>query len=141
MTEFIFASTREKRSIIFYCVMKLAWGSEKYIVCWARNDRSGLARFKSDIWKLRGKEEGAVHILLLLCSDTRKWKGQFWTKNCLIGNENVVYKKIIICANVSELRNIGRCLYQLDVSGRILRVKRGGSVQLQYKNKYCVVGE
>jgi ribosomal protein L37AE/L43A len=53
MAEFV-RNLRENRSLIFYCVMKLEWGKEEYTFCCTRNERSGLARFKLGIWKLRG---------------------------------------------------------------------------------------
>jgi hypothetical protein len=34
--------------------MKQEWTREEYIVCSTRNERSGLAWFKTGIWKLRG---------------------------------------------------------------------------------------
>jgi hypothetical protein len=34
---------REKRSLIFYCEMKLEWAREENTVCSTRNERSGFA--------------------------------------------------------------------------------------------------
>jgi hypothetical protein len=64
--------------------MKQEWAREQYISC-KRNERSGLAWFKTGIRKLRGmrkgfekgrcplcsEDEDAIHILLK-CSETRK---------------------------------------------------------------------
>jgi hypothetical protein len=50
----MFANTGEKRSLICYCDMKFEWALEAYTVCCTRNERSGLAWFKTGIWKLRG---------------------------------------------------------------------------------------
>jgi hypothetical protein len=36
---------REKRSLIFYCAVKLEWAREEYTICCARNEGSGLAWF------------------------------------------------------------------------------------------------
>jgi hypothetical protein len=79
------AKIKERRSLIFYSEMKQEWASEEYIVCCTRNERSGLAWFRTGIWKLRGmrkgfekgrcpicsEDEDAIHILLK-CSETRK---------------------------------------------------------------------
>jgi hypothetical protein len=70
--------------------MKQEWAREEYILCCTRYERSGLAWFKTGIWKLRGmrkgsekgrcplcsEEEDSIHILLK-CSETRKWREQF----------------------------------------------------------------
>jgi hypothetical protein len=83
----LFAKILEKRSLIFYSEMKYEWARDEYIVCCTRNERSGLAGFRSGIWKLRGMRKGfekgrcplcseekdAIHILLKF-SDTRKWR-------------------------------------------------------------------
>jgi hypothetical protein len=45
-------------SLIFYCDKKVEWGREEYTVCCTRNGRSGLAWFKTGIWKLRGMRKG-----------------------------------------------------------------------------------
>jgi hypothetical protein len=37
---------KEKRSLIFYCQIKLEWAREEYRVCCTRNEKSGLAWFK-----------------------------------------------------------------------------------------------
>jgi hypothetical protein len=54
----LFANIKEKRSLIFYSEMKQEWAREEYIFCCARNERSGLAWFKTGIWKLRGMRKG-----------------------------------------------------------------------------------
>jgi hypothetical protein len=38
--------------------MKQEWTREQYISCCTRNERSGLAWFKTGIWKLRGMRKG-----------------------------------------------------------------------------------
>jgi hypothetical protein len=38
--------------------MKLEWAREEYTVCCTGNERSGLAWFKTGIWKLRGTRKG-----------------------------------------------------------------------------------
>jgi hypothetical protein len=50
----MFANIEEKKSLIFYSEMKQEWAREEYIVCCTKNERSGLAWFKTGIWKLRG---------------------------------------------------------------------------------------
>jgi hypothetical protein len=106
--------------------MKQEWAREKYISCSSRTERSGLACFKTGIWKLRGmrkgfekgrcplcsEEEDPVHILLK-CSETRKWREQFLSRKWLRLNELIVLKKIINCNNSIELRNIGSYLYKI----------------------------
>jgi hypothetical protein len=81
----MFAKIKEEKSLIFYTEMKQEWAREEYIVCCTRNERSGLAWFKTGIWKLRGmrkglekgrcpacsEDEDVIHILLK-CSETRK---------------------------------------------------------------------
>jgi hypothetical protein len=67
--------------------MKQEWTRKKYIIFCTRNERSGLAWFKTGIWKLRrmrkgfgkgrcplcSEDEDAIHILLK-CSEMRKWR-------------------------------------------------------------------
>jgi hypothetical protein len=48
--------------------MKQEWAREKYIVCCTRKERSGLAWFKTDIWKLRGMRKGVEKGRCPLCS-------------------------------------------------------------------------
>jgi hypothetical protein len=93
----LFANIREKRSLIFYYNMKLEWARKEYTVCCTRNERSGLAWFKTGIWKLRwmrkGLEKGrcplcsegddTVHILLK-CSEARKWREELLSRKWLI---------------------------------------------------------
>jgi hypothetical protein len=99
--------------------MKQDWAREEYIVCCTRNERSGLAWFKTGIWKLRGmrkgferrrcslcsEDEDAIHILLK-CSETRRWREQFLSRKWLVLNECTAYKKITNYTNIIELRNI-----------------------------------
>jgi hypothetical protein len=99
---------------------------EEYIVCCTRNERSGLAWFRTGIKKLRGmrkgfekgrcplcsEDEDAAHILLK-CSETRKRREQFLSRKWLRLNEWIAYKKIINCTNIIELRNIGSYLYKI----------------------------
>jgi hypothetical protein len=94
--------------------------------CCTRNERSGLAWFKTGIWKLRGMRKGfeegrcslcsenedAIHILLK-CSETRKWREQFLSRKWLKFNEWIVYKKIINCTNIIELTNILSYQYKI----------------------------
>jgi hypothetical protein len=105
--------------------MKQEWTIEQYISC-SRTERSGLAWFKTGIWKLSGmrkgfekgrcplcsEEEDPIHILLK-CSETRKWREQFLSRKWLRLNEWIVFKKIINCNNSIELRNIGSYLYKI----------------------------
>jgi hypothetical protein len=51
------ANLSGKRSLIFYRDMKL-WDREYYVMCGSRNDRSGIAWFRTGIWKLRGVRKG-----------------------------------------------------------------------------------
>jgi hypothetical protein len=89
-----------------YFDIKLEWIKEAYTDCYTRNERSGLAWFKTGIWKLRGmrkgfekgrcplcrEDEDAIHILLK-CSETRKWREQLLSRKWLYVNEEVVYKE------------------------------------------------
>jgi hypothetical protein len=52
------ANIKEKRSLISYSEVKQEWARQEYIECCTRNERSGLAWFKTDIWKLRGIRKG-----------------------------------------------------------------------------------
>jgi hypothetical protein len=54
----VFASVGEKRSLIFYCEMKVIWAREEYVMCCISKDRSGIASFKAGIWNLRGMRKG-----------------------------------------------------------------------------------
>jgi hypothetical protein len=83
----LFSKIKEKSSLIFYSEMKQECAREQYISCCSSTERSGLAWFKTGIWKLRGMRKGyekgrcppcsedkdAVHILLK-SSETRKWR-------------------------------------------------------------------
>jgi hypothetical protein len=104
--------------------VKREWAREEYTVCCTRNQRSGLAWFKTGVWKLRGtrkrfekgrcplcsEDEDAIHILLK-CSEMSKWREQFFTRKWLIVNEEIANKKIINCTNIIELRNTGIYLF------------------------------
>jgi hypothetical protein len=106
--------------------MKQEWAREEYIVCFTRNERSGLAWYKTGIWKMRGmknrsekgrcplcsEDEEVIHILLK-CSEMRKWREQFLSRKWLMLNEGIAYKKIINCTNIIECRNIGIYLYKI----------------------------
>jgi hypothetical protein len=63
------ANIKEKKPLIFYTEMKQEWAREKYIVCCTRNTRSGLAWFKTGIWKLRGMRKGFEKRRCPLCSE------------------------------------------------------------------------
>jgi hypothetical protein len=65
----LFAKIKEKRSLIFYSEMKQEWAREEYIGCCTRNGRSGLAWFKTGIWKLRGIRKGFEKGRCPLCSE------------------------------------------------------------------------
>jgi hypothetical protein len=106
--------------------MKQEWATEQYISCCSKTERSGLAWFKTGIWKLKGmrkgsekgrcplcsEEEDPIHILLK-CSETRKWKEQFLSRKWLRLNELRAFKKIINCNISIELRNIGSYLQKI----------------------------
>jgi hypothetical protein len=121
----LFSKIKEKSSLIFYSEMKQEWAREQYISCCTRTEKSGLAWFKTGIWKLRGmrkgfekgrcplcsEEEDPIHILK--CSETRKWREQFLSRKWLRLNELIDFKKIINCNNSIELRNIVSYLYKI----------------------------
>jgi hypothetical protein len=65
----LFANIKVKRSLIFYSEMKQEWAREEYIGCCTRNERSGLAWFKTGIWKLRGMRKGFEKGRCPLCSE------------------------------------------------------------------------
>jgi hypothetical protein len=106
--------------------MKQEWAREEYIVCCTRNERSGLAWFKTGIWKLRGmrkgfekgicplcsEDEGVIHILLKYL-ETRKWREQFLSRKWRMLNEWIAYKKIINCTYIIQFRNVGSYLYKI----------------------------
>jgi hypothetical protein len=120
----LFANIKEKRSLIFYSEMKQEWAREEYTVCCTRNERNGLAWFKTGIWKLRGmrirfekgrcplcsEDEDAIHILK--CSETRKWREKCLSRKLLVLNEGIAYTKIMNCTNIIELRNFEIYLYK-----------------------------
>jgi hypothetical protein len=95
-------------------------------MCGSRNDRMGNAWFRAAIWKLRGVrkgleigrcplrngEEGAIYILLK-CPETRRMREHLLSRKWQIINEELAYKKINICTNTVELRNLGRYLYKI----------------------------
>jgi hypothetical protein len=45
--------------------------------------------------------------------ETRRWGEQFLSRKWLRLNEWIVFKKIINCTNIIELRNIGSSLYKI----------------------------
>jgi hypothetical protein len=71
--------------LIFYRDIKLLWDREDYVMCGSRNDRRGIAWFRTGIGNLRrirksleigrcplcNGEEDAVHVLLK-CPETRR---------------------------------------------------------------------
>jgi hypothetical protein len=106
--------------------MKLLWDREDYVMCGSRNDRMGIAWFRAGIWNLRGIRKGlevgrcplrngekdAIHILLKY-KETRRLREHLLSRKWQIINEEVAYKKIIICTNTVDLRNLGRYLYKI----------------------------
>jgi hypothetical protein len=62
----LFKDIRDNRPLIFYCDREFVWATESNIVCCTRNDRRGLAWFKTGIWKLietrKGSEKGKHHL-------------------------------------------------------------------------------
>jgi hypothetical protein len=76
----------------------------------------GIIWWKAGIWKLRGirrgfeggrcplclGEEDAKHIILK-CFETKKWREEYVKSNLLNINEDILYKKIISCINVTKL--------------------------------------
>jgi hypothetical protein len=79
---------------IFYCEMELEWAAEEYTVCCTRNERSGLARFKTGIWKLRGIMKGFEKGRCPLCREEEdSVRIQVFQKRCIhiiIRNINLV---------------------------------------------------
>jgi hypothetical protein len=59
---------------------------------------------------LCSQDEDAIHIILLKCSETRKWKEHLSGRKWLTVNEEAAYKRTINCTYVVELRNIGKYL-------------------------------
>jgi hypothetical protein len=124
----LFSKIKGKRSLIFYSEMKQEWAREQYISCCSRTERSGLAWFKTGIWKLRGmrkgsekgrcpicsEEEDPIHVLLK-CSETRKWREHFLSRKWLRLNKWIVSKKVINCNNGIEVSNIGSYLYKIKL--------------------------
>jgi hypothetical protein len=49
--------------------MKQEWAREEYIVCCTRNERSGLAWFKTGICKMRGIRKGFDKGRCPVCSE------------------------------------------------------------------------
>jgi hypothetical protein len=54
-----------------------------------------------------------VSVSLLKCLETRKWREQFLSRKWLMISEWIVYKKIINCTNIIDLKNIGIYLYKM----------------------------
>jgi hypothetical protein len=102
--------------------MKLLWDRKDYVKCGSRNDRMGIAWFRSGIWKLRGMkigrctlcngEEDAI-LILLKCPETRRLREHLLSRKWQIINDELAYKKIINYTNTVELRNLGRYLYKI----------------------------
>jgi hypothetical protein len=65
----LFAKIKDKSSLIFYSEMKQEWAREEYIVCCTRNEKSGMASFRTGIWKLRGMRKGFEKGRCPLCSE------------------------------------------------------------------------
>jgi hypothetical protein len=68
--------------------------------------------FEEGICRLCREEEDALHILLKY-SEMRNWREQFLSRKWLIVYEEVVFKRMINCANAVELRNMGKYLYKI----------------------------
>jgi hypothetical protein len=97
----MFTNIREKRSLIFYCDMKVEWAREEYRVLCTRNEGSRLTWFKNGILKLKGtrkrsekgrcllrrEEDDDIHILL----NVRK-RGS-GGNSCLVGNVLLLVKR------------------------------------------------
>jgi hypothetical protein len=60
---------KEKSSLIFYSDMKQEWAREQYKSYCSRTESSGLAWFKTRIWKLRGTRKGFEKGRCPLCSE------------------------------------------------------------------------
>jgi hypothetical protein len=108
-----FENLREKRSLIFYCDMKLLWAREDYVTCCSRKDRSRREWFRAGTGKLRetrkglengrcplcNEEEDAVHIPLK-CPETRRLGEDLLSCKWQTINEETAYKKVINCTNI-----------------------------------------
>jgi hypothetical protein len=55
-------------------------------------------------------EEDAKHIVLK-CIETKKWREEYVNSKWLNINEDLAYKKIISCINVSRINAIGKYLF------------------------------
>jgi hypothetical protein len=57
------------------------------------------------------REEDAKHIILK-CLETDKWRDEYVNSNWLNMNEDLAYKKIIICINVNRIKDLGKYLFK-----------------------------
>jgi hypothetical protein len=56
-------------------------------------------------------EEDAKHIVLK-CFETKKWREEYVNSNWLNINEDLAYKNIISCINVSRIKTLRKCLFK-----------------------------
>jgi HKD family nuclease len=56
-------------------------------------------------------EEDAKHILLN-CPETKKWREELLCSKWLNKNEDIAYRKIINCTNVTKIKTIGQYLFK-----------------------------
>jgi hypothetical protein len=101
-----------------------------------KKERIGILWLKAGFWKLRrirrGSDRGrfppclgemeAKHIMLK-CPETKKWREELVCNKWLNINEDIAYRKIIICNNVTKLKVIGnylfktKCKWETEVKG------------------------
>jgi hypothetical protein len=98
---------------------------QSYIDKCTRKERMGIIWWKAGIWKLRGimrgfergrcplclGEEDAKRIILK-CLETKTWREDYVNRKWLNTNEDLAYKKIINCINVTRIKSLGKYLFK-----------------------------
>jgi hypothetical protein len=86
-----------------------------------------MAWWRLGIWKLRGSRKGVekgtcplclgkedTKHILLECAETKNWRTEMLCKRWLDINEEVAYRKMLICTNKMMVKNMGKFLFRVQ---------------------------
>jgi hypothetical protein len=113
------ASMREKRSLIFYNVLKNNWEKKLYIEVSTQEARRGIGWWKMGVWRLKGvrgnteqgmcpmcnKEEGWSNILR--CEETRSWREEPVDKRFINFETEIEIRRIATIKDNDKLQKVG----------------------------------
>ena len=119
----ILANSSKISSLTLYRGMNCSWGKKLYTEGCSSKGRSGIVWLLAGVWQLKGvgrhKDKGRcplrlgeeeVKHTLLDCWETRSWRLKFLNTKLLNVNKEVAYRKMLVCTNKDQLRNVGRYL-------------------------------